>query len=163
MMPEPVQIPAAEIRQCLDEQSLHDWVSQQRWYASKSRAVTGIEVVEGISLHEAPTLFIALVQTRFATGTHELYQLPLAIRPTSEIASEDSIAHIDGWAVYDALAEPAPAVELDLSRFQGRYPVELFGNSRFPRIGELPYLLTLAPRGFYWFQLVEEGRSDHDA
>jgi maltose alpha-D-glucosyltransferase/alpha-amylase len=34
--------------------------------------------------------------------------------------------------------------------------VELFGRSRFPRIGELPYLLTLAPRGFYWFALVEE-------
>ena len=28
-------------------------------------------------------------------------------------------------------------------------------EARFPRIGELPYLLTLAPRGFYWFQLVE--------
>jgi hypothetical protein len=40
---------------------------------------------------------------------------------------------------------------------KGRYPVELFGRSRFPRIGELPYLLTLAPRGFYWFQLVQEG------
>jgi hypothetical protein len=24
-------------------------------------------------------------------------------------------------------------------------------------IGNLSYLLTLAPRGFYWFQLVEEG------
>ena len=31
----------------------------------------------------------------------------------------------------------------------------MFGRTRFPRIGEFPYLLTLAPRGFYWFQLVE--------
>ena len=53
------------------------------------------------------------------------------------------------------LARSAQAVELDLSEYEGRYPVELFGRSRFPRIGELPYLLTLAPRGFYWFQLVE--------
>ena len=45
------------------------------------------------------------------------------------------------------------------ARIEGRYPVELFGRSRFPRIGELPYLLTLAPRGFFWFQLVEEERS----
>ena len=37
------------------------------------------------------------------------------------------------------------------------HPVELFGRSRFPKIGELNYLLTLAPRGFYWFQLVQEG------
>ena len=49
------------------------------------------------------------------------------------------------------LARSAQAVELDLRAFEGRYPVELFGRSRFPRIGELPYLLTLAPRGFYWF------------
>jgi maltose alpha-D-glucosyltransferase/alpha-amylase len=53
------------------------------------------------------------------------------------------------------LARSAQAVELDLSDFEGRHPVELFGRSRFPRIGELPYLLTLAPRGFYWFQLAE--------
>jgi len=54
------------------------------------------------------------------------------------------------------IARSAQAVELDLSAYEGRFPVELFGRSRFPRIGELPYLLTLAPRGFYWFQLVEE-------
>jgi maltose alpha-D-glucosyltransferase / alpha-amylase len=52
-------------------------------------------------------------------------------------------------------ARSAQAVELDLSAWKGRHPVEVFGRSRFPRIGELPYLLTLAPRGFYWFQLVE--------
>jgi maltose alpha-D-glucosyltransferase/alpha-amylase len=54
------------------------------------------------------------------------------------------------------LARSAQAVELDLSAYEGRSPVEIFGRSRFPRIGELPYLLTLAPRGFYWFQLVKE-------
>jgi maltose alpha-D-glucosyltransferase/alpha-amylase len=54
------------------------------------------------------------------------------------------------------LARTAQAVELDLSPFEGRNPVEMFGRSRFPRIGQLPYLLTLAPRGFYWFTLDEE-------
>ena len=57
------------------------------------------------------------------------------------------------------LARSAQAVELDLRDHEGRYPVELFGRSRFPRIGELPYLLTLASRGFYWFELVEEGEA----
>jgi maltose alpha-D-glucosyltransferase/alpha-amylase len=56
------------------------------------------------------------------------------------------------------VARTAQAVELDLSAYEGRYPVELFGHSRFPRIGELPYLLTLGPRGFFWFQLVEAER-----
>jgi maltose alpha-D-glucosyltransferase / alpha-amylase len=58
------------------------------------------------------------------------------------------------------LARSAQAVELDLSDFKGRYPREIFGRSRFPKIGELPYLLTMAPRGFYWFQLVEEDGGD---
>jgi maltose alpha-D-glucosyltransferase/alpha-amylase len=60
------------------------------------------------------------------------------------------------------LARSAQAVELDLSELQGRYPVEIFGRSRFPSIGELPYLLTLAPRGFYWFQLVEEQEPEEE-
>jgi len=58
------------------------------------------------------------------------------------------------------LARSAQAVELDLSESEGRYPVELFGRSRFPRIGELPYLLTLGSRGFYWFQLIEQEQDD---
>ncbi|MGH7822839.1 MAG: maltose alpha-D-glucosyltransferase [Candidatus Binatia bacterium] len=45
------------------------------------------------------------------------------------------------------------ACELDLSRFNGWTPVELFGGNPFPRIGDLPYLLTFGPHGFYWFRL----------
>ncbi|HUE76592.1 MAG TPA: maltose alpha-D-glucosyltransferase [Longimicrobiales bacterium] len=48
------------------------------------------------------------------------------------------------------------AVELDLSALEGRVPVELFGHNEFPRIGELPYFLTLGPHAFYWFQLTPE-------
>jgi maltose alpha-D-glucosyltransferase/alpha-amylase len=48
------------------------------------------------------------------------------------------------------------AVELDLSEFAGRVPVELNGGSLFPPIGQLTYLLTLAPYGFYWFILTTE-------
>ena len=44
-------------------------------------------------------------------------------------------------------------VELDLSPYQDRVPVELLGGVHFPRVGELPYLLTLPGHGFYWFQL----------
>jgi maltose alpha-D-glucosyltransferase/alpha-amylase len=54
------------------------------------------------------------------------------------------------------LARSAQAVELDLSRWQGSVPEEMFGRTRFPAIGELPYLLTLAPRGFFWFQLRKD-------
>ncbi len=53
------------------------------------------------------------------------------------------------------LARSAQPVELDLSRFQGRVPVEMMGRTPFPPIGELPYLLTLPGHGFYWFELAE--------
>ncbi len=49
-------------------------------------------------------------------------------------------------------AKPQP-VELDLRHLNGLAPVELFGETRFPRIGELPYLITLRSYGFYWFRL----------
>jgi maltose alpha-D-glucosyltransferase/alpha-amylase len=61
------------------------------------------------------------------------------------------------------VARSAQAVELDLREFDGWHPVEMLGRTRFPRIGELPYLLTLAPRGFFWFQLVQEGEEQTDA
>ena len=51
------------------------------------------------------------------------------------------------------LSGTAQFVELDLRTFGGMVPLELFGQVNFPAIGELPYLLTLAPSGFYWFLL----------
>jgi maltose alpha-D-glucosyltransferase/alpha-amylase len=43
--------------------------------------------------------------------------------------------------------------EIDLSEFDGWQPIELIGENRFPRIGELPYFVTLGPHAFYWFRL----------
>jgi maltose alpha-D-glucosyltransferase / alpha-amylase len=48
-------------------------------------------------------------------------------------------------------------VELDLARFKGMTPIELFGRTPFPPIGDLPYLLTLGPHGFFWFSLERPG------
>jgi maltose alpha-D-glucosyltransferase/alpha-amylase len=60
------------------------------------------------------------------------------------------------------LARSAQPVELDLSDYLGRRPEEMFGRTLFPPIGELSYLLTLAPRGFFWF-LLREQEEDDDA
>jgi maltose alpha-D-glucosyltransferase / alpha-amylase len=54
------------------------------------------------------------------------------------------------------LSRYAQPVEIDLSRFNGRVPIEMVGRVRFPPIGELPYMLTLAPHGFLWFSLEDE-------
>ncbi len=44
-------------------------------------------------------------------------------------------------------------VELDLSEFKGVVPIEIFGRTEFPSIGEFPYFLSLSPHAFYWFTL----------
>ncbi|MDQ6784715.1 MAG: alpha-glucosidase C-terminal domain-containing protein, partial [Actinomycetota bacterium] len=53
-------------------------------------------------------------------------------------------------------AQPA---ELPLQRWEGLVPVELLGRVTFPRVGELPYFVTLSPYGFYWFELTDRGES----
>jgi len=55
------------------------------------------------------------------------------------------------------LGRSAQYVELDLKEFEGMVPEELFGRTRFPPIGQLPYLLTLSSRGFFWFALRRDG------
>ena len=42
-----------------------------------------------------------------------------------------------------------------MSRYEGKVPRELIGRVPFPRIGELPYLLTLGPHDFLWFELTD--------
>ncbi|MGN6285483.1 MAG: maltose alpha-D-glucosyltransferase [Afipia sp.] len=54
------------------------------------------------------------------------------------------------------LSRSAQATELDLSQWKDFVPQEMLGRTIFPAIGELPYLVTLAPYGFYWFQLHEK-------
>ena len=60
------------------------------------------------------------------------------------------------------LSRSAQAAEIDLSPWRGRTPLELLGNKAFPPIGDRPYVVTLAPYGFFWFQLSEnpEKRTD---
>jgi maltose alpha-D-glucosyltransferase / alpha-amylase len=55
--------------------------------------------------------------------------------------------------VVNNLASSAQAVELNLQAYKGHIPIEMFGRNLFPRIGDLPYLLTLGPYQFYWFRL----------
>jgi maltose alpha-D-glucosyltransferase/alpha-amylase len=59
----------------------------------------------------------------------------------------------DTVLIVNNLSSAAQAVELDLRRFKGSILIEMFGKNIFPRVGELPYLLTLGPYQFYWFRL----------
>ena len=55
--------------------------------------------------------------------------------------------------VVNNLSSTAQAVELDLRRYKGNILIEMFGKNIFPRVGDLPYLLTMGPYQFYWFRL----------
>jgi maltose alpha-D-glucosyltransferase/alpha-amylase len=55
-------------------------------------------------------------------------------------------------ANFSRFAQPA---HLPLSRFRGWTPVEMFGYTEFPRVGEVPYPITFGAYGFYWFELTE--------
>jgi maltokinase len=92
---------------------LNEWIVEQRWFASKTREVSGIEIVDSVTLREeGPTLLLCLVEARFPTGTHETYQVPLGLRPVDEGWTERVIAELDGMTIYDALADPAAGREL---------------------------------------------------
>jgi maltose alpha-D-glucosyltransferase/alpha-amylase len=54
------------------------------------------------------------------------------------------------------LSRSAQATEIDLSPWRGRVPLEMLGRRNFPPIGEQPYVVTLAPYGFFWFYLCEQ-------
>ncbi|MBV8193218.1 MAG: maltose alpha-D-glucosyltransferase, partial [Alphaproteobacteria bacterium] len=71
------------------------------------------------------------------------------------------LRELDGEAILCVanVSRGAQAVELDLSEFAGRVPIELNGGSLFPPIGQLTYLLTLSPFAFYWFILASESEA----
>ncbi len=60
----------------MDERALIEYVTRQRWYGSKSRTVSHSEVLDTVTIRRAePQLSLALVEMRFDTGAHDIYQL----------------------------------------------------------------------------------------
>lgn len=97
----------------LDTGQLERWIVGQRWFASKSRELSGIEVVEEVALDGADDgtqASIVLVSARLPMSAHDLYQVPIAARPPGQDA--DAIATAGERVYYDALADPAIAVRL---------------------------------------------------
>lgn len=54
------------------------------------------------------------------------------------------------------LSRVAQNCKLNLKQYKGMFPVEMYGNNVFPKIGDKPYILTLQDRTFYWFRLDAE-------
>jgi maltose alpha-D-glucosyltransferase / alpha-amylase len=84
----------------------------------------------------------------FSRGTMEMLH-PLNHRVLSYVREFEG----EKILVVSNLSSQAQAAELDLRRWKGTVPIEMFGGNPFPRVGDLPYLLTLGPYHFYWFRL----------
>jgi maltokinase len=64
-----------------DERELIEYVTQQRWYGAKSRAVAHAQVLDSILLRTTePQLALAIVEMRYDTGAHDIYQLLYMLR-----------------------------------------------------------------------------------
>jgi maltokinase len=97
----------------LPEDALGAWLPRQRWFASKSRALAGVHVVEAVPLpagEDGAAIVVTCVEARFATGAHEVYQLVLALDPAGEDAA--AIAQVDGVTVLDAFADRGAAAAI---------------------------------------------------
>jgi trehalose synthase-fused probable maltokinase len=78
----------------MDENALIEYVTRQRWYGAKSRTVSHCELLDTIVLRQAePQLTLALVEIRYDTGAHDIYQLlfsgPVQAE-TLDVLTEDS-------------------------------------------------------------------------
>lgn len=98
----------------IDPEHLKDWLVQQRWFASKSREVAALRLLEAAPLDTSPEpqMVLAIVEVAFGPGTHELYHLPLGLRHVDEGWDQGVICVAGDRTVYDAMVDPALARRL---------------------------------------------------
>jgi len=139
----------AEIER-LDFEKVAAWLETQRWYASKSRHVTGLQLEESVAIADTPPLLINLVQARFATGSHELYQLPFVLLGADEMGDRPAVDATSDWAAVDAVADPELVREL-LRQMEAEQTLDgEAGAFRFHRAGlsgQLPLEAPVRPMG----------------
>ncbi len=89
---------------------LSEWLASQRWFGAKSRSFSEFRVIECLPLRtEMPVMAILVVEARFGTGTHELYQVPVSVRAADVGDHPGTICATDQYIVYDALTDPEQA------------------------------------------------------
>ena len=76
--------------------------------------------------------------------------------PNSKIIAYTRSFENEKILVLGNLSRFSQPAEIDLEEFKGYTPVEVFSHNRFPKITERPYLFTMSPYGYYWFNLEKE-------
>jgi maltokinase len=130
-----VDTPGATRASGLDPDAVAEWLARQRWYATKSRQIATLDFEQVIALESGSPLLLVLAQTGFATGTHELYQLPLSFVAPDELGAREAIQRGPGWVAVDAVADPELGREL-LRAIDDERTIETDeGYARFVRVG----------------------------
>jgi maltokinase len=130
-----VDSPGATRASGLDPVAVAEWMARQRWYATKSRQIATIDFEQAIALESDSPVVLVLAQTGFATGTHELYQLPLCFISPAELGTRELIQRTQDWVAVDAVADPELGREL-LRAIDDERTIETDeGCTRFVRVG----------------------------
>ncbi len=130
-----VDSPGATRASGLDPDAVAEWLARQRWYATKSRQIATLDFAQTVALEPDSPVVLVLAQTGFATGTHELYQLPLCFISPDELGDREPIQRTAEWVVVDAVADPELGREL-LRAIDDERTIETDeGCARFVRVG----------------------------
>jgi maltose alpha-D-glucosyltransferase/alpha-amylase len=130
----------------------------QRLYAPPIMdAIYGYQAVNVEAQERSPHSLLnwmrRLIHVRKSTKVFSRGRLTFLRPPNHRVVAYVRTLGDEHVLVVSNLASTAQSVELDLRELAGAIPVEMFGGSLFPRVGDSPYVLTLGPYGFYWFRL----------
>ena len=118
--------PGALLRE-IEEEELGRWLRARRWFGAKAADLSHFGVLDVVGLRqEEPPLSLALVEARYNSGVHDLYQLLVSER--------------EGEVVFDALADPAEATVLARLMQQSSTIRSEQGTVDFHWTGNLPAL-----------------------
>jgi maltokinase len=96
----------------VDEEHLGRWLRGRRWFGAKAADLSHFGVLDVVTLRDdPPPLSCALVEARFNSGMHDLYQLLVSSRQGGD-EEEQTIGVVDADEVFDALGDPAEATIL---------------------------------------------------
>jgi trehalose synthase-fused probable maltokinase len=147
-MNDPVQSPGPV--ESIDLEALGSWIEQRRWYSSKSRHINAIDVDEIARIADQPPLVLLLVETRFASGSHELYQLPLTFMGKAQAGDRTVVGAADELVAVDAVADPELIRDL-LRRIDENFSLDTeegqFRFRRVPGAGSLASDALVRPMG----------------
>ncbi len=130
---------------------------ERLWLPLISNALYGYQAVNVDSQQRNPTSLLnwtrRLIEVRRSTRVFGRGSIEFLKPDNHRVLAFTRTLGRESVLAVNNLAGTAQAVELDLSRFAGAIPVEMFGASVFPRISHEPYVMMMGPYNFYWFRL----------